>query len=343
MADEATSAFYVSGFMDLSKYTLERTEPGAAWDKVVDEAPDGTIFSLSAFMEEMAATPALWLSHKGNQLAGAVALAEDPANPDRTILAPHIIHGGIMTAQPPARQNAAQAMAEQFRSTAASFARLAEQYRDLRFTTAPALCDLRPVLWHNYGIDAPKPDLELRYTSYLRLSQSRPDCPLEASPLYPGCNKSRRQALRYALDTGIQVQQTRDLDTFLDLYHSTFARQGLTMAPGEAAFLRRVCTRLDQQGRLRIFAALTQDGTLGSMVVFGLDAKRAYYLYGANEPSLRADHCGSMALFHALHILGNDGITEADLEGVNSPKRGYFKLSFGGDLRPYFRVRLTRP
>ena len=338
MAGSATSAFYVPGFMDLSKYRLEKAEPGAAWDRVVEAAPEGTVFSLSAFVEEMDATPALWLCHKGNQFAGAVALAEDPTDPRRTLLAPHIIHGGIMTAPPAARQNLAQALAEQFRTTAACFAALTERYAQLCFATAPALVDLRPILWHNYGTDAPRPDLELRYTSYLSLAAESAD--MEHSALYLGCNKSRRQALRYARDSGITAQTSTDIDAFLRLYARTFARQGLEMVRGEADFLRRVCTRLAQEGRLRVFAALTPEGDLGSVVVFGIDAKRAYYLYGANEPDLRSDHCGSMALFHALRSLADEGIPEADLEGVNSPNRGYFKLSFGGDLRPYYRVRL---
>ncbi|WP_296644989.1 GNAT family N-acetyltransferase [Roseinatronobacter sp.] len=340
MADIATSTFYVPGFMDLSKYRLDRTEPGAAWDRVVEAAPEGTIFSLSAFVEEMDATPALWLCHKGNQFAGAVALAEDPTDPRRTVLAPHIIHGGIMTASPAARQNPVQALAEQFRTTAACFAGLAERYTELRFATAPALADLRPVLWHNYGGDGPKPVLDLRYTSYLPLTPEATE--MEQTALYQGCNKSRRQALRYARDSGITVLASTDIDVFLDLYARTFARQGLEMAAGEADFLRRVCTRLAGEGRLRIFAALTPEGDLGSIVVFGLDAKRAYYLYGANEPELRNDHCGSMALFHALQALAQEGVAEADLEGVNSPKRGYFKLSFGGDLRAYYRVSLVQ-
>ena len=315
MADTATSAFYVPGFMDLSKYRLERTEPGAKWDRVVEAAPEGTIFSLSAFVEEVDAIPSLWLCHKGNQLAGAVALAEDRANPTGTILAPHIIHGGIMTARAAERQNPAQALAEQFRATAACFAPLADRYTELRFATAPALADLRPMLWHNYGADGPKPSLELRYTSYLTLPRGPDDTRMEQSALYLGCNKSRRQALRYACESGITVHESTDLEAFLELYARTFARQELDMAPGEYEFLRRVCKRLAAERRLRIFAALTLEGDLGSMVVFGLDAKRAYYLYGANEPALRGDHCGSIALFHALNALGREGMAEADLEG----------------------------
>ena len=31
-------------------------------------------------------------------------------------------------------------------------------------------------------------------------------------------------------------------------------------------------------------------------------------------------------------------ISEVDMEGVNSPQRGWFKLGFGGNLVPYYHV-----
>jgi hypothetical protein len=48
-----------------------------------------------------------------------------------------------------------------------------------------------------------------------------------------------------------------------------------------------------------------------------------------------------MALFQAFLKLGQDGFRQVDLEGINSPKRGYFKLSFGGTITPYFQARMT--
>jgi hypothetical protein len=38
--------------------------------------------------------------------------------------------------------------------------------------------------------------------------------------------------------------------------------------------------------------------------------------------------------------LAQDGKKEVDLEGVNSPHRGWFKLSFGGTLESYWQVKL---
>jgi hypothetical protein len=342
MHETATSSFYAPGYMDLSRYTLERTEPGNDWDHLVEASPDGTIFSLSAFLEEMPAKPGLWQCRKGNQLAGIVALAERDDAPDQTMHVPHVIHNGIMTLGNGSRQNIAQQLSEQFRTIAASFSMLSGIYQALCFTTPPSFADMRPILWHNYGNSGPKPELELRYTSTVALHKVPEGEALEHSELYRQCNKSRRQAVRYALDAGITISETSDIEIFLDLYQRTFQRQGISLDTSEILFLRRLCARLAQSGRLRVFVACTQDGKPGSVAVFGVDRKRAYYLYGANEPDLRTDHCGTMALFHAMRVLGQEGIPAVDLEGVNSPKRGYFKLSFGGDLSPYYRVRLSQ-
>ena len=35
------------------------------------------------------------------------------------------------------------------------------------------------------------------------------------------------------------------------------------------------------------------------------------------------------------------GVKFVNLEGVNSPFRGWYKLSFGGNLKPYYRLTLN--
>jgi lipid II:glycine glycyltransferase (peptidoglycan interpeptide bridge formation enzyme) len=87
-----------------------------------------------------------------------------------------------------------------------------------------------------------------------------------------------------------------------------------------------------------MFVSRTREGSLGSIAVYTFDNKRAYYLFGANDPALRKTPVGTAVLWDAFHALAGKGITQLDLEGVNSPRRGWFKLSFGGDLRPYYQV-----
>ena len=74
------------------------------------------------------------------------------------------------------------------------------------------------------------------------------------------------------------------------------------------------------------------------MACFALDHLRAYYLFGVNKPELRDYHTGTAVLWDAFYELNKDGINEVDLEGVNSPKRGWFKVSFGGELKPYYEL-----
>ena len=66
------------------------------------------------------------------------------------------------------------------------------------------------------------------------------------------------------------------------------------------------------------------------------------YLFGAGSPGLKEHCCGTITFWDAFKDLSkNRGIKEVDFEGVNSPQRGKFKLSFGGDLRTYFQIKKT--
>jgi hypothetical protein len=40
-----------------------------------------------------------------------------------------------------------------------------------------------------------------------------------------------------------------------------------------------------------------------------------------------------------VFAFSKEGINEVDMEGVNSPQRGWFKLSKGGNCVPYYEVQ----
>ncbi len=37
-----------------------------------------------------------------------------------------------------------------------------------------------------------------------------------------------------------------------------------------------------------------------------------------------------------------EGVNIIDLEGVNSPNRGFWKLGFGGNLLPYYHISMNK-
>jgi len=92
--------------------------------------------------------------------------------------------------------------------------------------------------------------------------------------------------------------------------------------------------------KAKLYASYDEKNELGSMAFFAWDNKRAYYIFGASDPDKRNGHSGTNVLWEAFYDLSKMGINEVDLEGINSPQRGWFKLSFGGDIRPYYEIKL---
>jgi hypothetical protein len=331
------SDFYVPGLMDLSGYALEPARLDHAWNAFVEASAEGSVFCRAEFLDAIDGRSAAWYVLKNGTPKAAVTVIEDD---DGRSCRRHdlVIYNGILMAPAAPRQNRAQEHSERFRVCCFVARELTRMYHRVAFSAAPPLADLRPFLWHNYGSDGPKFHADVRYTSLLGLDPPDWDGGIETSRVYAGANKSRRQEIRYGLDQDVTTRQAFEPDLFVRLYRQTFERQDLTVPEAALAELERVVRRLHDAGLGRMFVSHDGAGDAGSVAVFAVDEKRAYYLYGANDAALRAGRTGTMVLWHAFGRLAGDGVAEVDLEGVNSPKRGYFKLSFGGSVTPYYHL-----
>ena len=47
-------------------------------------------------------------------------------------------------------------------------------------------------------------------------------------------------------------------------------------------------------------------------------------------------------MLSSLIELKKDCINFLDLEGINSPNRGFWKIGFGGDIKPYFKIMFEK-
>jgi hypothetical protein len=323
--------FYRGGMMDLTDYQLISTELGSRWDDIVRQSPQGTLFCQSAFVSALDVTLRPFYVMKKQETKAAILMIETAQR--KTVLHDLVIHNGPMLAPGDPKQNLAQTMSEDFRVLSFLAAELPLIFDQVALATHPDLTDLRPFLWHNYGNDGPVYQNDLRYTAYLDISGADQDGPLNENPTYLQANKSRRQEIRYAQKADVKTVMQFDLELFRNFYDAVFERQELRPDP-PTEVVAGVMTALAAAGNLRMYVANTVDGKPGSIAVFGLDERRAYYLYGANDPDLRDGHTGTAVLWDAFRALAQE-TSVVDLEGVNSPLRGYFKLSFGAELRPY--------
>lgn len=327
-------------------YTLEETAPDEAWDRFVQISPVGTLFSLSTLLNATGSPFRLFRVLRKQEWRAAVVVNEDADGQSR--LDDFVIHNGLLFAPPAKQQNQAQMLSERFDIATAVAAALPQRYSRVALALSPQLVDIRPFLWYRYGEPGPHYTASVRYTAYLGLedfAQAGGDAAVAGDPAvnahFAELAYARRQEVRKAIKAGLVTREDANGADLAAFYTLTMQRQGIVVSAEKEADLRRFTDTLCAAGLARLFVCRTADGTPGAMALFGWDAKRAYYLFGAGDPALRDTPCGTCVIWDALRALAAAGLREVDLEGVNSPRRGWFKLSFGARLLPYYQLVLS--
>ncbi len=323
--------------MSESAYRLEEAEPGEKWDAFVRASSTGTLFSLSGYLHAAQCPVRLFWCLRGTERRAAVAVTES-TDGSNALLHDFVIHNGIIFGPRANKQNRSQMISEHFEIAVDIAAALSRRYAKVELALAPQVSDIRPFLWHNYGTGGPTYVPDVRYTAYIDLKGFAEAAAPEDIPLFQEISYARRQEVRKAAKAGIRTEETADAAALADFYVMTMGRQGIGVTPRRREELRFLAHHLLGKNLARLFVSRTSEGEPAAMALFGWDDHRAYYLFGAGDPAYRNTPCGTAVLWDAFGELARAGQIQVDLEGVNSPRRGWFKLSFGAELVPYYQL-----
>lgn len=320
-----------------SEYTLKEVVANKDWDDFIDASSNGTIFLKSYYLQAISAKYRLFFCYKKEELRAGVGVIESEDGKN-IVLNDFVIYDGILYNQPTNKQNHAQQFSEQFKIQSFIAEELTKRYCNIELSLHPSIVDIRAFLWVNYGENAPQYKPNIRYTSYIAITDFQNAKKVEDIALYAKASTSRRQQIRYALKKNYKTLVCNDVQPFLDFYVKTMKRQDITVDEVKLISMKNLINALIEKQVAKIYASYDETNELGSMAFIGWDTKRAYYIFGASDPDKRDGHSGTAVLWDAFYDLSAMGISEVDLEGVNSPRRGWFKLSFGGDLLPYYEL-----
>jgi len=303
-----------------------------AWDALVNESPQGHVFSSCAFLESLGAPYTCYVvtSPQGEVLAGAVIMQDG----NQMARAPFAFtpHQGILFAKSISSLGQQKRLTAEFRITTFFIQSLLNFFSNFSMALSPYFKDLRPFQWHNYGKnDFPQFEIRQRYTGHVSLID------FEINKFLSTVRTVRRQEYRKTLAV---IEPSHDLKSFLKLYQQTFDRQGIAMTGQTLSLVESICSKALENGYGHLSGAQV-DGQAASMAFFVTDSKCAYYLFGANDPDLRDANASSKLLIDNIATFAAKGIGKFDFVGVNSPQRGDFKLSFNAELISYQEVNLT--
>jgi hypothetical protein len=272
-----------------------------------------------------------------SELRGAIVLVESQDGSE-AIIDDLVIYSGIYLGPPTNKQNQSQQLSERFEVTSFIADWLARTYSKIEFSLPPTVIDIRPFQWFNYGSDRNRYAIDVRYTSFLDISDFLTANALEEIGCYGQSSYSRKQQIRYAQRDGVITEEFIDVNLFIDFYILTMQRQNIHLIHEKIDKMKNLIAALIKNEKAKMFISKDRGGNIGSAAVYGLDGREAWYLFGASDPNMRNTPTGTAVLWDAFNRLAKCGITTIDLEGVNSPKRGWFKLSFGGSLEPYYSI-----
>jgi hypothetical protein len=303
-----------------------------AWDALVDASPQGHIFSKAAFLQSLGSPYTCYevTTPQGQVLAGVVIL--EAGNCMAKAPFSFTPHQGIVFTNSVAQQPSQKRLTAEFRITTFLIEALLDVYPNFSMALSPHFKDLRPFLWHNYGLEGqPKFEIKHRYTGYVHLQN------FELAKFLATVRVVRRQEYK---KSQVEIHQSDDLQLFLRLYQKTFERQGIVIDADTLRLVQRICEQAMAQGYGYLSAAVTGDRIV-SMAFFVSDSRCIYYLFGANDPAMREINATSKLLLDNIALSAQKGLQIFDFVGVNSPQRGDFKLSFNAELVPYQEVRLA--
>lgn len=313
--------------MNPKRLRLAETTDYAAWDAWIDLSPQGTVFSKSAFLLSLNAPCRLFAAQNAGRTVALIPLIEDEAG--NAVRFPFTPYQGILFL-PDSQCEPRQKVLNEFRITEFVVRELTERYRELAIALSWNFQDIRPFLWHNYGVsEAAHFVAQPRYTAVLDLDA------MEPAGYASEIRACRRQELRKS--SNYSVHEETQLDEFLDIYAGTFARQGIALDSMRLALVRSISANAIEQGYGRLTSCRTPEG-IAAMSLFLYDSKRAYYLFAANDPAHRSTGASTRLMFDNILEAKRRGLRELDFVGVNSPARGDFKLSFNPELKLYFEL-----
>ena len=324
--------------MSKKTYTIREPVDDREWDQLVQVSPQGTLFSLSAYLQASRIPYRRVLICKGEEIrAGAsFSTGEDGQSCGR---AGGIYNGLLHVEYEKVRPTKQQQ--EQFQIAEFFVEWLTARYNPIELILSPHFPDLRPFLWHNYHSADPSDHftVDLRYTSYLDISSLQQCSDEMESALFQNIETTRRQQVRKARKACSVTRIGGDEREFVQLYRALMERQGVAFGSDEVERMSAHIQGMVGAGIAQLFFTHDAAGELIYATLFGWDGKRAYYLFGVPGYGKGASYQGTIACWDAFVWLASQGIAEVDMEGVNSPSRGWFKLSFGGKLLPYHWIR----
>lgn len=319
--------------------TLSRCEDNSLWDHFVKTSPQGCIFCQTAFLDALGTAYELWwVEDQGKQRLGAVVLLDENGEP-RPASYPFTLYQGVLLDDRNAALPTHSRINDTLQIVNFMLSELEQRYNRILFCLHPHFEDLRAFSWFHYH----EPDrgifsIDLYYTGLIDIKTCA-----DIETYVASIRRSRKREYRRALDKGLIVETSQDIDTLARLYWLTMESQGIKFDSTIDKHLRMIAQSAISHDYGELLICRNTAGDEVYAILFLCDEHCAYLVIGNTHPDFRDLGSGTFTMIEILRRCKARGLHWVDTCGINSPYRGDVKASFNAAPVPYFVVTWNNP
>jgi hypothetical protein len=306
----------------MKKPDVHILDPGQfnQWDRFVDESPEGDLFCHTWWLE--AITPGkfrILVAVEHDKIVAGIPMSFDSNNRvnepplTRTLGVLYKPQEGLSRyKQESNRRRWLEALLEEF--PLSNF---------MQMCFHPNFTDWLPFRWKGFRQTT-------RYTYIIHYDNTNDQS------LWKNLNLAQRSKVHKAINHGIRVEKTDDLQLLYHYVTATYNRQGLAFSLPFTEMVR-LDKEVRERGNRTILKAVDANGYIYSAGYFIHNKKSAYFLISGSDPANRTLGANSLLIWEAIRYfsdkVGCFNFGGSDIKPIEQHMRGY-----GGVQTAYFRV-----
>ena len=163
---------------------------------------------------------------------------------------------------------------------------------------------------------------------------------ITASRFFKDCSERTIRQIKKSLNQNYQFKEDFNFEDYEAIVKKTFSRQEKKV-DFDLNRNFKIFKKLHEKKLLKMYKTY-QNGKVKALMVVSILNKNSVYINGGRISDSSDDYSFTYNLINAFYSLKILGVEKFDLEGINSPKRGIFKTSFGGKIYPYFSMKFKK-
>lgn len=304
--------------MKISYLDLTNTENLNLWNSLVQNSPQGSIFSESWYLDALKVDyKILCVIDKADNILAGIILAKNQINTYSNPMLDKYL--GVIIKGENALSH--KTISKQYKVVELLSKELIK-YKSFDYYFHPQYKNWIPFYWNGFA-------QQTRYTYRINLS-------LEIKEIQGKFHGNLKNDIRNAIKSNIHIYKNTEFDVFFNIINKTFLRQG-SNAPFNRVKLKSFIKELTLKRRFVSFKALNQDGD--TIAVCGLinEEKSSYLILNGIDNDKLIRGANALMILEAIKYFQGKS-NYFDFEGSMLPGVEQFYRRFGGELVPYYRI-----